>query len=76
MALVIFVGCGQSYSDLKKLNVKSIVKTPEVKRDAICLFGCVLRSLFTFKFPRDLVILNVGCVDLSLVKKLFLNLWS
>ena len=24
---VMFVGCGQSYTDLKKLNVKSIVKT-------------------------------------------------
>ena len=26
-APVMFVGCGQSYTDLKKLNVKSIVKT-------------------------------------------------
>ncbi|KAG6625597.1 hypothetical protein CIPAW_16G108700 [Carya illinoinensis] len=26
-ALVMFVGCGQSYTDLKKLNVKSIVNT-------------------------------------------------
>ena len=26
-APVMFVGCGQSYADLKKLNVKSIVKT-------------------------------------------------
>lgn len=24
---VMFVGCGQSYTDLKKLNVKAIVKT-------------------------------------------------
>ncbi|KAL6013138.1 hypothetical protein ACLOJK_003630, partial [Asimina triloba] len=26
-AVVMLVGCGQSYTDLKKLNVKSIVKT-------------------------------------------------
>ncbi|RRT44814.1 hypothetical protein GW17_00033823 [Ensete ventricosum] len=26
-APVMFVGCGQSYTDLKKLNIKSIVKT-------------------------------------------------
>lgn len=58
-APVMFVGCGQSYTDLKKLNVKSIVRT-------LLKWECVLVSsfiavLFVWQLWTCMLLLNL-CV--------------